>query len=101
MSDGRRLVLGSFLSYPLHRCPRGRLDPNIAIDHEADEALRWAAAKNSRPHWLVEQIARGIQYFAGSLPLAKAVRGRSAVYACRDLGRGNVQADWEYRERLG
>jgi hypothetical protein len=32
-------------------------------------------SKNSRPHILVEYIARAIVYFAGMLPLAKAVRG--------------------------
>lgn len=29
----------------------------------------------SRPSALIEYIAKGIKYFAGSLPLAKAVRG--------------------------
>lgn len=32
-------------------------------------------SKNSRPHILVEYVARAIVYFAGMLPLAKAVRG--------------------------
>jgi hypothetical protein len=34
-----------------------------------------AASKNSRPSKFVEYIARAIVYFAGTLPLAKAVRG--------------------------
>ncbi|ORY27166.1 lysophospholipase [Naematelia encephala] len=33
------------------------------------------AAKNSRPSAVIEYIAKAIVYFAGSLPLAKAVRG--------------------------
>jgi acylglycerol lipase len=43
-------------------------------------------SKNSRPHILVEYVARAIVYFAGMLPLAKAVRG--------EFGRLTVVSRW-------
>jgi acylglycerol lipase len=32
-------------------------------------------SKNSRPSFVVEAVARVLRFFAGSLPLARAVRG--------------------------
>ena len=35
------------------------------------------ASPESRPHYLTEMAGRGIQYLAGTLPLAKSLRGES------------------------
>lgn len=43
---------------------------------QVGEASLTAVSPESRPHPLTELAGRGIQYFAGTLPLAKALRGK-------------------------
>lgn len=81
---GRIFRADSSLYYVL-KYPPSSSESAIADTHEGAPRPNIAGAfvlcpmvdvsPESRPSALIEYIAKGIKYFAGSLPLAKAVRG--------------------------
>lgn len=68
----RPKIAGAFVMCPL---VNGESDRHVEARIVSDPATRYIVAPASRPNFFVEGIARVIVKFAGSLPLAEAVRG--------------------------
>lgn len=58
----------------MYRSSKRGGQPLVSIPDNRPQLI--IASPESRPHHLIELIGRGIQYFAGTLPLAKALRGK-------------------------